>query len=173
MKFGQIKTILAPKSNKMCKKDSFGEIFWQFYQILHNWANLPKKGSIWPNCIFSQTFYPNLQIFLHGYIRHIRDSLQLCVEQPGRWTDREAAGGYHCCARTWQRATTSDAPTFYIATSRRILTFLILAPVYWRFSQDESGWSNLNIRRHFILSALGGPEFGQKHGWRATRKNLC
>ena len=33
------------------------------------------------NCIFSQSFYPNLQIFLYGYIRHIRDILQLwaCV----------------------------------------------------------------------------------------------
>ena len=27
----------------------------------------------------SQTFYPNWPIFLHGYIRHIRDIFQLCV----------------------------------------------------------------------------------------------
>ena len=26
----------------------------------------------------SQTFYPNCPIFLHGYIRHIRDIFQLC-----------------------------------------------------------------------------------------------
>ena len=27
----------------------------------------------------SQTFYPNWPIFLHGYIRHIRDIFQLCL----------------------------------------------------------------------------------------------
>ena len=31
------------------------------------------------NCIFSQTFYPNLQIYLHENIRHIRDILQLWI----------------------------------------------------------------------------------------------
>ena len=39
------------------------------------------------NYMFSQTFYPNL--FLHGYIRHIRDILQLCAQLKivyrGRW----------------------------------------------------------------------------------------
>ena len=35
-------------------------------------------GLIWPYCVFSQTFYPNLKIFLHEYIRHIRDISQLC-----------------------------------------------------------------------------------------------
>ena len=29
--------------------------------------------------MFSKTFYPNLPTFLHGYILHIRDILQLCV----------------------------------------------------------------------------------------------
>ena len=29
--------------------------------------------------MFFQTFYPNLKIFLHGYIRHIRDISQLCA----------------------------------------------------------------------------------------------
>ena len=29
----------------------------------------------------SQTFYPNWPIFLHGYIRHIRDIFQLCVQR--------------------------------------------------------------------------------------------
>ena len=48
-----------------------------YTEILHNCANLPKKGLFWPNCIFSQTFYPSLQIFLHEYIRHIRDISQL------------------------------------------------------------------------------------------------
>ena len=30
----------------------------------------------------SQTFYPNWPIFLHGYIRHIRDIFQLCLALP-------------------------------------------------------------------------------------------
>ena len=30
-----------------------------------SYANVPKIGLIWPNCVFSQTFYPNLQIFLY------------------------------------------------------------------------------------------------------------
>ena len=29
--------------------------------------------------MLSQTYYPNLQTYLHGYIRHIRDILQLCL----------------------------------------------------------------------------------------------
>ena len=37
----------------------------------------PKLGLILPNCLFSQTFYPNLQISLHGYFRHIPDISQL------------------------------------------------------------------------------------------------
>ena len=32
--------------------------------------------------MFSQTFHPNLPIFLHGYIRHIRDISQLCSTAP-------------------------------------------------------------------------------------------
>ena len=28
-------------------------------------------------CTFIQTFYTNLQVFSHGYIRHIQDILQL------------------------------------------------------------------------------------------------
>ena len=39
----------------------------------------PKQYLILQNCVFSQTFYPNLPIFLHGYIRYIRDISQLCV----------------------------------------------------------------------------------------------
>ena len=58
---------------------------WQLHQIKQVYtqksyiscANLPKIGLIWPNCNFSQTFYPNPQIFLHGYIRHIHDILQI------------------------------------------------------------------------------------------------
>ena len=42
-----------------------------------NCANLFKMSLIWPYCVFSQTFYPNLKIFLHEYIRHIRDISQL------------------------------------------------------------------------------------------------
>ena len=33
------------------------------------------KSKCFQNVMFSQTFYPNLQIFLHGYIPHIRDIL--------------------------------------------------------------------------------------------------
>ena len=37
----------------------------------------PNQYLILQNCIFFQTFYPTLPIFLHGYIRHICDILQL------------------------------------------------------------------------------------------------
>ena len=61
---------------------------WQLFQIRVvftqksdiNCANLFKIGLIWSYCVFSQTFYPNLKIFLHGYIRHIRDILQLWIK---------------------------------------------------------------------------------------------
>ena len=39
----------------------------------------PKQYLILQNCVSSQTFYPNLPIFLHGYIRHIRDISQLWI----------------------------------------------------------------------------------------------
>ena len=55
---------------------------WPLYQITQklypSCANLSKKGLILKICIFSQTYFPNLQIFLQGYIRHICDVLQLC-----------------------------------------------------------------------------------------------
>ena len=60
---------------------------WQLFQIrlvytqksYINCANLIKIGLIWSYCLFSQTVYPNLYTFLHGYIRHIRDISQLCL----------------------------------------------------------------------------------------------
>ena len=71
---------------KLTKRIAFENKCWQLNQIrlvytqksYISCSNLPKIGLIWPNCMPSQTFYPNLQIFLHGYIRHIRDILQLC-----------------------------------------------------------------------------------------------
>ena len=39
---------------------------------------LPKNGLFLLIILASQTFYPNWPIFLHGYIRHIRDIFQLC-----------------------------------------------------------------------------------------------
>ena len=39
--------------------------------------NLPKNGLFLLIILASQTFYPNWSIFLHGYIRHIRDIFQL------------------------------------------------------------------------------------------------
>ena len=55
-------------------------------KILSHWANFYTKGSINLSktglilqiCMFFQTIYPNLKTFLHGYIRHTRDILQLC-----------------------------------------------------------------------------------------------
>ena len=47
-------------------------------EILHmQVVQIIKKGLILQSCMFSQTFYPNLQIFLHWYIHHIRDIFQL------------------------------------------------------------------------------------------------
>ena len=67
------------------------------------------------------------------------------------WTARSALA-----ARAPDRRSTTlgrTHPLSTITTSRGILTFHFLAPVYWRFNQEETGWSNFNIRRHFILSA--------------------
>ena len=83
----------------------------------------------------------------------------LCV-----WSSRAAGGSGRearldsllgiGCARTWQEINDLRThPLSTITTSRGILTFHFLAPVYWRFNQEETGWSNFNIRRHFILSA--------------------
>ena len=52
-------------------------------------ANLAKKYSFLENCLFPQTFYHNLPIFLHGYICHIRDILQLCLIVPFHTSLRE------------------------------------------------------------------------------------
>ena len=41
--------------------------------------NLPKKGLDFAKLCVFPNFYPNLPIFLHGYIRHIRDILQLWI----------------------------------------------------------------------------------------------
>ena len=66
---------------------------WQLFQIrlvytqksYINCANLFKIGLIWSYCVFSQTFYLNLQILLHRYIRHICDISQLCTFGTLRW----------------------------------------------------------------------------------------
>ena len=43
-----------------------------------SWLNLTKIILDFAKlCITPQAFYPNLPIFLHGYIRHIRDISQL------------------------------------------------------------------------------------------------
>ena len=42
------------------------------------WQNLSKYYFILQNCVVSYTFYPNTTIFLHRYICHICDILQLC-----------------------------------------------------------------------------------------------
>ena len=53
-------------------------------------ANIPKKAWVLQNSVFSQTFYPNFQKLLHGYIRHIRDILQL-------WGDRvQSSNSFEC-----------------------------------------------------------------------------
>ena len=46
-------------------------------EFLISCSNLPKKILNFAKLLFSQTFYPSLPIFLHGYIRHIRDITQL------------------------------------------------------------------------------------------------
>ena len=63
---------------------------WQLYQIRlvytqiskKSYENLPKIDLFLPRGVFSQTFYPNWQIFLHGCIHHISDILQICLIIP-------------------------------------------------------------------------------------------
>ena len=58
---------------KLTKRIAFENKCWQLNQIrlvytqksYISCSNLPKIGLIWPNFMPSQTFYPNLQIFLH------------------------------------------------------------------------------------------------------------
>ena len=64
------------------EREMLGLVILSFWVILI----FLKKSLTMQNFLFSQTFYPNQQIFLHGYIyiRHIRDILQLwseCVDQ--------------------------------------------------------------------------------------------
>ena len=42
-----------------------------YTEIFSSWAHLPKKGLILQNCMFLQICSHNLQICLHGNIRHI------------------------------------------------------------------------------------------------------
>ena len=42
-------------------------------------SNLPKTILDFAKLCILPDFYPNLPIFLHGYIRHIRDISQLCI----------------------------------------------------------------------------------------------
>ena len=66
------------KLNKTNNKDTFGEqllttlpcLASVYTELLHTFSNLPQKRL--PN------IFPNLPIFLHVYICHIRDILQLC-----------------------------------------------------------------------------------------------
>ena len=53
---------------------------WKFRQTFHiGCANLLQKRLHLAKLCVLPNFYPNLPIFLHGYIRHIRDILQLCL----------------------------------------------------------------------------------------------
>ena len=59
-------------------------------RVKMNWMLFSDKSlwlfsSILPSCVFSQTFYPDLQIFIHRYIRHICDISQLCTFGTLRW----------------------------------------------------------------------------------------
>ena len=62
-----------------------GNKSWTLCPIILVWGqNLKLVAQIYPKqylilqiFVFSQTFYPKLPIFLHGYIRHIRDISQL------------------------------------------------------------------------------------------------
>ena len=80
-----------------------------FYtEILHK---LCKSFQNRPNlvilCVISQTFYPKLQIFLHEYIRHIRDISQLWSNNLTSYM-QGSRGGANCspgrapaCSWTW------------------------------------------------------------------------
>ena len=75
-------TILVPRSKKITKGIVLGNTCWQLYQIrlvytqkaYLSCAKLPKMGLILAKLCF-------LPDFLHGYIRHIRDISQLCLQQ--------------------------------------------------------------------------------------------
>ena len=89
---------------KIDKGGTFGE---QMLMFLSNYESLdrdishrlckspPKKASFSKLCVLPN-FYPNLPIFLHGYIRHIRDILQLCTTSP--------LGGFQLCLLGGPRA---------------------------------------------------------------------
>ena len=52
-----------------------------YTEILHTFLNLPQKRLDLAKLCVLPNFYPNLPIFLHRYIRHIRDILQLfCID---------------------------------------------------------------------------------------------
>ena len=65
-------------------------------KILHKMCKSSRKGLIWLNCVCSQTFYPNMQIFLHRYIRHFRDVLQLWI-----WTSCLKSVDFLVCCWCW------------------------------------------------------------------------
>ena len=54
-------------------------IYGSLFIDLKFFANIFPKMAFLLIFLASQTFYPNWPIFLHGYIRHIRDIFQLCI----------------------------------------------------------------------------------------------
>ena len=75
------------KFNKTNKKNTFGEQLLTTHQIrlmyIHksfiHCTNIPSKRLDFDKFNGLPNFYPNLPIFLRGYICHICDILQLCL----------------------------------------------------------------------------------------------
>ena len=83
-KIALIATVLAPKMTRICNRDTFGEQMLAILQCV----KFRQRNLIYCAIFFLKrlnfaklcalpNFYPNLPIFLHGSIRHIRDILQL------------------------------------------------------------------------------------------------
>ena len=71
---------------------------WQFV----HWSYLPQKWLVFANYFSLPNFYPNWSIFLHGYIRHIRDIFQLWARQgsnPQNCNAENAKRAGHAAAR--------------------------------------------------------------------------
>lgn len=113
----------------------------------HSWTHPQILFLKNPTVILSEVYQAKNQVWIGGI------DFCLCVEQVDPTRQERRLGSARAHLTREQRPQTHPLST--IATSRGILTFHFLAPVYWRFNREESGWSNFNITRHFILSASG------------------
>ena len=110
----------------------------------------PKQYLILQNCVSSQTFYPNLPIFLHGYIRHIRDISQLCFSLPFcQGCIKEAFSKEIGCRMHWDKDTDKNIPSCSNMTQFRCIYNSV-----WHLNLETPGFHKTSLSRHTLVQVV-------------------